>query len=77
MPEAVARTVRADQVQLNDVVVFEPTPGSTEPYLGTVHRLTLLNEDVSIEFYGPQSEQRAVDIKARTQIHIIRLEETR
>lgn len=72
--QSVPMTVRADQVQLNDVVVFEPTPGSTEPYLGTVHRLTLLNEDVDIEFYGPQSEQRAIHTKARTEVLVVRME---
>lgn len=67
--------VRADQVMLGDVVVFDATPGSSESYLGTVYATQLLNEDVELKFHGPQMQDREVLIGARRQVSIVRMVE--
>lgn len=67
--------VRASQVMLDDVVVFHPTPGSTDPYLGTVYAMQALNSDVELKFYGPQNQEREVLIGGHRQVSIVRMVE--
>lgn len=75
MPEtrSLPMRVRADEVQLGDVIVFDSAPGSSEGYLGTVYSLLLLNEDVEVKFHGPQMEQRESLISRRRQVSIVRV----
>ena len=77
-----AMKVRADQVMLNDVVIFESriplvVESDGEPYLGTVHALKVTNEDVTISFYGPQNEDREVTLGTYRQINVVRMIEER
>jgi hypothetical protein len=67
--------VRADQVQLRDVVVFEaPYPDNTVLQVGTVFQLTLIGDDVTIQFYGPQMVEREVTTSQNNEVAIVRME---
>lgn len=75
MATATTLNVPADKVMLNDVVVLAaPTPNHA-PCIGTVWRLEIANDDVTIHFHGPQMEKHEAMIGSGRSISIIRLVE--
>ena len=73
MPEAVAMTVRADQLMLLDAVAFPSPFPDRQPDIGTVSSLELIGDDVDIHALGPNIQEIEVMTSRSNKLNIVRL----